>query len=173
MTPRQRGIIGLLVIANVALFATLLVFFTRFSGSMSQPGLPSPAPASRERISFSPACRRRAVQMLSHAGLGGTAALSDQTIQFDLAYRVTQERPAEDIAQQVWRAFDVALALANGPCDAFSHVDIVIEAQGALRPTRACAAVDVTDLQAFHDGTLSENAFIERVRYWVQPVDEG
>ncbi len=198
MTPRQRRIIGVLVVANVALLVTLLVLVNRAqlgprplsqrsSGSTSPLRLPSedaqrlsPVPTDRARASFSPVCRRRAVQLLSQAGLGGTAtlgrvnaSLADQTLRFDLVHRVAQDGGAEDVAQQVWVAFDVALALASGECDAFSRIEIVIEAQGTSPPIRVYAAVDTTDLKAFYGGELGESTFIDRVDYRIGPLDDS
>ncbi len=111
--------------------------------------------------------------MLSQVGLSGTANLVDHTIQFDLVYPVIQDAHTEDVAQQVWKAFDVALALAHGECDTFSRIDIVIETQGTPSPTRVYAAVDVSDLEAYHSGNLDQPAFIDRVHYRIEPVDRS
>lgn len=110
--------------------------------------------------------------MLSQAGLGGTVTQADETLQFDLSYRVAQDAHGEDVAQQVWKAFDVGLALADDQCNTFSRIEIVIEADGASRPSRVFAAVDMADLEAYHGGELSENAFIDRVQYRIGPVGD-
>jgi len=111
--------------------------------------------------------------MLSRVGLAGTVTLADRAIKFDLVYPVTQDGHAEDVAQQVWTAFDVALALAIDECDAFSRIEVIIEAQGTPQPTCLYAAVDATDLKAFHSGELGESAFIDRVQYRIEPSDDG
>jgi hypothetical protein len=103
--------------------------------------------------------------MLSREGLGGTVSLAERTIRFDLVHRVAEDGQAEDVAQQVWNAFDIALVLANGQCETFSRIEIMIEAQGTPRPIRIYAAVDLTHLKAFEGGELSEDAFIDRVQY--------
>lgn len=173
MTPRQKRIIGALVIANVALLVTLLIFVPRFSGSRSPLSRPSPVPTYDAQTRLSPACRQRAVQALSQAGLGGRASLAGQTIRFDLVHRITEDGSTEDVAQQVWTALDVARALADDECDAFSRIEIVIEGQGTPRPIWIHAAVDAADLKAFHGGELSESAFIDRVQYRIEPSDGG
>jgi hypothetical protein len=171
----QKRIIGALVIANVLTVALLVTLFvvTRLPGIPSPLARPTRVSVHRSETHLSPACRRRAVQMLSQVGLGGTATLADHTIQFDLVYPVIQDAYTEDVAQQVWKVFDVALALANGECDTFSRVDIVIETQGEPGRTRVYAAVDVSDLEAYHSGDLDEHAFIDQVHYRVEPADGG
>jgi hypothetical protein len=177
MTLRQRRIIGVLVIANAVVLVMLLILVRRsplypcLSNATSPLALPSPVPQYRAQTDFPPTCQRRAVQLLSLVGLGGKVTLADQTIRFDLVYRVTQNEHADDVAQQVWTAFDVAQELANGECDAFSRVEVVIEAQGTLRPARVYAAVDAADIKAFHSGELGERAFIDRVQYRIEPFD--
>ena len=171
MTPRQKRILGGLVIANVACLMLLVVYVTRFSGSVSPPGLPSPVPTHRPKTHLSPACQRRAIQMLSQAGLGGTVALNERTVRFDLVYHVMDEAHSDELAQHVWTAFDIALTLIEAGCDPFSRVEIVIEAQGAPNPAQVYAAVDVSDLTAFDGGALSERAFIDQVHYRTEHVD--
>lgn len=170
MTRRQRYIVGLLAIANAALLVTLLVFATRFSASTSSLlGLPSPVPTYGVQTHLAPPCQRRAVEMLLQAGLGGTTTLAGRVLRCDLVYRAATDGHAEDVAQQVWTAFDVAMALVEDQCEPFSRVEIVIEAQGAPPSTQIYAAVDLADLEAFYDGELGEDAFIDRVDYRVKP----
>lgn len=174
MTPRQKRILGGLVVANVACLILLLLSVTRFSGSVSPLGLPSPVPTYRPGAQLSPACQRRAVRMLSQAGLGGTVTLNDQALQFDLVHHVhvTDDAHTEGLAQRVWTAFDIALALVDVDCDTFSRVEIMIESQGAPKLTRVYAAVDASDLQAFGSGALSERAFIDQVHYQSESIDD-
>ncbi len=173
MVPRQKRILGGLVIANVACLILLLLSVTRFSGPVSRLGLPSPVPTHRSESYLSPACRQRAVGMLSQAGLGGTVTLSDQTVRFDLVYHVTDEAHTEELAQRVWTAFDIVLALIDANCDTFSRIEVVIKAQGAPNPAQVYAAVDASDLAAFHSGVLSERAFIDQVQYRPELVDNN
>lgn len=173
MTAKQRRIIGVLAIANLVFLVALLTFVARFSRSLPPSRAPSPVPVETRKARLSPACRRRAVQLLSQAGLGGTVDLADKTLVFDLVYRVSDGECAQDAVQQVWTAFDVALAMSNDRCDSFSHVEVVIEADGAATATRFYAAVSATDLEAYHDGALSESEFIDRVAYRTDPGDEN
>jgi hypothetical protein len=176
MTPRQKRIIGVLAIANGAVILALALFVVRFSSATSAMPLPWSAtphsPAGPEEALYPEACQRRAVQLLSQAGLGGTAAvLSGETLQLDLVYPIPQDQDAEEAAQQVWTAFDIARALSQDPCGDFSHVTVVIQAQGARGEAvtqssiQIHASVDTTDLEALHNGELSEGEFIDRVQY--------
>lgn len=176
MTPQQKRIIGALVIANATVILTLVVFVARFSPAASATPLPSPIPphptAGPASSLSSRACQQHAVQLLSQAGLGGTAALTPgRTLRLDLVYAIPQGQTAEEAAQQVWTAFDIAQALSGDLCDAFSHVTVLIQAEGTQSATQIQASVDITDLEAFYNGELSESAFIERVQYQAQTVD--
>lgn len=165
MTPKQRRVVGALAIANLVFLVTMFVFVTRFRRSPSLPATPSRLPAETTKTHFSPACQRRAVRLLSEAGLAGTVNLADETMVLDLVYGIGGNDGAEEAAQQVWTAFDVALAMNDDPCSGFSHVEVVIEARGAPTATVTYATVDTADLEAFDDGELTEHAFIERVGY--------
>jgi hypothetical protein len=176
MTPRQKRIIRVLAIANGAVILALVVFAARFSPITSptpwgSPLPPYPSPGPSEAPSWQ-ACEQRAVQLLSQAGLGGTAAsTSNKTLRLDLVYPVPQDQEAEEAAQQVWTAFDIAQALNQDQCDNFSHVTVVIQTRGAPSSIQIRASVDTTDLEAFHNGELSESEFIDRVHYEAHPVD--
>ncbi|MGD2105939.1 MAG: hypothetical protein PVJ55_12585 [Anaerolineae bacterium] len=97
----------------------------------------------------------------------------DGTLHFDLVCRGAQDTEAGDVAQHVWTAFDVGLALADGQCDTFSRMEIVIQTDGASRPSQVFAAVDMADLEAYHGAELSESAFIDRVQYRIEPVGDA
>jgi hypothetical protein len=172
MTPRQRRIIGALVIANAAVILALVVLVARFSPATSATPLPSPVPPHPAGTSSPQICQRRGVQLLSQAGLAGTATLiSDRTLRLDLVYPIPGGQNAEEAAQEVWTAFDIAQALNQDQCNYFSHVAVVIQAQGAQSSIQIRASVDTTDLDAFYSGELSESEFIDRVQYEARPVD--
>ena len=172
MEPWQKRIIAVLAAANAVLLVTLLISVTRFTGSASQARLPTPVPTLSADADFSPYCQRRAVQMLSENDLGGTATVVNGTLRFDLVYRVRQDPGGTDAGQQVWTAFDVALDMADGQCNAFSRTETMITTQGAQPPIRVYAAADMTDLKAYRGGELSEPSLIDRVEYRIEPVDD-
>ena len=173
MTPRQKRIVGTLLIVNSAFFAALLIFVTRFWGSMAPLTVPTPVPTYPVETHFRPVCQQRAAELLSEAGLGGRATLVEQTLRLDLVHPVAQAGQAGDVSQQVWTAFDVVLALADGPCEIFSRIEVTIETQDVPRPTQVCADVDLSDLRALHAGELSERVFIDRVQYRVETVHDS
>ena len=174
MTPRQKRIIGVLVIANAAVILALIVFVAHSSPATSATPLPvspysSTGPAGLLSLQT---CQQRAVQLLSQAGLGGTATfISDGTLRLDLVYPLPEDQKAGEAAQQVWTAFDIAWALSQGQCDSFCQILVVIQAQGTQSPIQIQASVDRIDLEAFHNGELSESDFIDRVQYEVAPLD--
>lgn len=174
MTPRQKRIISILLIANVAFFAALLTFMVLFSGSMPAALVaPSPVPTYQVETHFRPVCQRRAAELLSEAGLGGTATLTDQTLRLDLVYHVPDDGQTAYVSQQVWTAFDVVLALTDSPCDIFSQIEVLIVSQGVPRSIQVYAGADLADLRAFRAGELSEHLFIDRVQYRVEPVHDS
>jgi hypothetical protein len=167
MTSRQKCIVGVLAVANGAVILALVVVLTRLSPATSATSLPSSVPPGP-----SDACERRVVQLLSQAGLSGTAGfISGETLRLDLVYPIPQDQAAEEAAQQVWTAFDIATALSQGQCGDFFHVTVVVETQGAQNSLRIRADVDRTDLEAFQNGELSESDFIDRVHYEAQSAD--
>jgi len=173
MTPKQKRIIAVLLIANVLLIVASFAFLTPLASSVAPLGLPTPVPTSHAEAHFWPACQRQVIHSLSQAGLGGTATLTDHTLEFDLVYRIPEDGDDGDVAQQVWTTFDVLLEVANDRCETFTQVEITIEGQGVVRPNQVHAAVAMADLKAFGRGELDESAFIERVEYRVEPVHDG
>jgi hypothetical protein len=89
----------------------------------------------------------------------------------DIVYPIPGDQNAEEAAQQVWTAFDIAQALSQDQCDGFSRVTVVIQAHGARSSIQIRAGVEARDLNAFHDGELSESEFIDRVQYEADPAD--
>lgn len=170
MTPRQRIILAVLATANVVLVGALILYAAKPSGSGLVHGLPSPVPTLDGRPRLSPVCEERATEMLSRAGLGGTVGMADGVLRLDLVYRVSPDGPAVDAAQQAWRVFDVAVALADGGCGTFSDLEMVITPQDGLRRDQVHVEVSLDDLQAFYGGKLTESAFIDRAVYRLEPV---
>lgn len=170
MTVRQKQIIGVLVIINVVLILGLALVITHFSGSGPSALLPTPVPTYPPGSLSSQECQQRATEMMSRVGLNGTAAvILGESLQLDLLYQDTAGGSLDNAAQQVWKAFDIALALTEDRCAAISRVDIQIkvlspsdQALGYIR-----AAVPVIHLKSFHRGDLSESEFIDQVTYEV------
>ncbi len=169
MTPRQRRILVVLAAANVVLVLAGILYVARPSGSVLLDGSPSPAPTLDGRLGLSSVCEERATELLSRAGFGGTVAMADGTLQLDLVYRVPRDGPAGDAAQQAWRVFDIALALAARGCGTFSDLEMVIRPQGDLRQDQAYVAVSLDDLLAFRAGELTEGTLLDRVVYRSEP----
>lgn len=106
--------------------------------------------------------------MLAQAGLGGTVVLtSDGLLRFEIVYSLPPGETADEAAQLVWIAFDVALALQErvDECHSFTQVEATILAQSSQTNTQISASVSAADLVAFGAGELSEDEFIERVAY--------
>ena len=168
MTPRQKRIIGVLAVINGVIILALIVFITRFSGSTSFALLPTPVPTYPSGALSSQECQQRAVQMMSQAGLSGTAAvIPGESLRLNLVYPVIAAESLNDATQQVWTAFDVAIALTENRCAIVSRVEVQIAPQSGnvQDPSWIRAAVDVTDLKAFYNGELSEAEFIDQVAY--------
>jgi hypothetical protein len=168
MTPRQKRIIGALAIANGLIILTLIVFLTRFSGPIPSAPLPTPVPTYPSGALSSQECQQRAVQMVSQAGLAGTATvIPGESLRLELVYPMAPGESLASAAQQVWTAFDIAIALTENRCDIVSRVEVQIEprSRGAQGLTQIRASVDVADLKAFHSGKLSESEFIDQVQY--------
>jgi hypothetical protein len=189
MTPRQKRIIGALVIANCVVVLAVVILATRplsatAPTSPSSSALPSASPgtptwSAQPQGRATPtsrlpqACQRRAVDLLSRAGLGGTIGLlSDETLQLDLVYPIPQDQGVEQGAQQVWTAFDIAHALILAQCDSFSGITVLIQAQGSQGSLQIRARVDSADLEAYYGGEITESVFIDRVQYQVDGADE-
>jgi hypothetical protein len=163
MTPRQRHIIAILAVADIVVILALLVLMSRPPGAGS-----SPSPASHTQTTPRQACQWRATQLLARTGLGGTVTLTpDGPLRFEIAYPLAPGQTADEAAQSVWTAFDVALALQEqeGECAIFTQVEVTILAQDNRADTQISASVSQADLLAFGTSELSEDQFIERVTY--------
>jgi len=172
MTRQQKRIIILLAAANTVFLGALLVALTGYNEPNLAFGVPTPVPTYDAPTRLAPACRRQAVEMLSSAGVTGMAALTDQTLRFDLVHRVTPDRPAQYAPQHAWTAFDVALALADAGCQGFRRTEIVIQTQDGRERHRIHVNADIADLRAHRLGELSELALIDHVQYRVERLDE-
>ena len=163
MTPRQRTIIAILAVADIVAILALMALVTHPAGTG-----PSSLPASHTPTSPRQACQWQATQLLARNGLGGTVTLtSGGPLRFEIAYPLAPGQTADEAAQSVWTAFDVALALQEqeGECAIFTQVEVTILAQDNRAETQISASVSLVDLMAFDVGELSEDQFIERVSY--------
>lgn len=165
MTPRQKRIIAILAIANIAVILALVVFVTRpFSTSTSTLLLSNPPTPTPQQQT----CQWRATQLLAQTGLGGTVTLSPEgLLRFEITCLLSPAQTADEVAQLVWTAFDAALALyeQEKDCATFVRVEIAIQARGNQGHTQIDASVRMADLVAFNQGQLNEDQFIERVSY--------
>jgi hypothetical protein len=163
MNPRQKRIVAILAVADIVAILALLALATHPAG-MS----PSSSPASHTPTAPQQTCQWRATQLLARTGLGGTVTLPPGgPLHFEIAHTLAPGQTADEAAQSVWIAFDIALALQEpeDECANFTQVEVVILAQGNRADTQISASVSVADLVAFDAGELSEDQFIERVNY--------
>ncbi len=179
MTPRQKRTIAILAIADIAVILALVVLVTRPSGTAPSllPHSHTPTPPHSHTPtpphSYTPTppqqtCQWQATQLLARAGLGGTLALPpDGSLRFEIAHPIAPGQTADEAAQLVWTAFDVALALQEqeNECATFTQVEVTILAHSSQTNTQISASVSAADLVAFSAGELSEDEFIERVTY--------
>jgi hypothetical protein len=115
-------------------------------------------------------CQWKATQLLAQAGLGGTVTSApDSTLRFDIVHPLAPGQTADEAAQSVWTAFDIALALVEqeDECDLLGQIEVAILAQGSLTDTQINANVSIADLVAFGAGELTEEEFAARVTYQV------
>ncbi len=161
MTQKQRRIIAALAVANTIVILALVVLVMRPSGT--SPSLP---PHFHTPTLPQGTCQWKATQLLAQAGLGGTVALTPGgPLRFEIAYSLAPGQTADEAAQLVWAALDVALALDEGECGSFTQVEVTILARGVQADTQVNASVSAADLVAFGAGELSEDEFVERVVY--------
>jgi hypothetical protein len=163
MILRQKLIVATLAITDIVVIVALVMLVTRPSGTS-----PSPHPRPQALSVLQQTCQWRATQLLAHAGLGGTVALTpDGPLRLRITYPLAPGQTVDEAAQSVWTAFDVALALHEqaAECAIFTIVEITILAHNDQPDIQIDASVSVEDLVAFNAGELSEDAFIERVTY--------
>jgi hypothetical protein len=171
MTARQKRIVAILAIADVVVTLALIVLVTRPSDTSTSPPPRPHTPALPQQT-----CQWRAAQLLARAGLGGTVALTpDGPLRFEIAYPLAPGQAADEAAQSVWAAFDVALALREQAeqCATFTRVEVTVLAHASQSDAQISASVSAADLAAFGAGELSEDAFIERVTYNVDVMDNA
>ena len=179
MTFRQKRIVAILAIANVAVILILATLLLRPFDASDSP-LPTPelwpsevdAPPQED-------CQWEAAQMLAQTGSAGTVALTpDGSLCFEITRSLLPDETADEAAQLVWVAFDVALALQERECE-FTWVEITVlavrlnangQAQDDQSDARIGASVSADDLAAFGAGELGEDEFIERVTYSTSPL---
>ena len=172
MTLRQKRLVVAMVIANVVTILALMVLVTLSSGTNPSPlptstperpplGPPQPwgggwSPLDPPRQSrgrlpqpwgggWSPqgTCRWQATQLLAQAGLGGTVALiPDGSLRFEIASILAPGQTADEAAQSVWTAFDVALDLQEqkSECATFTQIEVTILAVRLSPSTRLPSA---------------------------------
>jgi hypothetical protein len=104
---------------------------------------------------------------LTGVGLDGAVVLASDTLRFDIVHSPAPGRAADEAAQSIWLAFDVALALVEEECDLFTQIEVIVLAQGNQTITRISARVSAADLVAFNADKLTEDEFIQRVTYQV------
>ncbi len=153
MTRKQKYIIAILAIVNVAVILALIAIMTR------------PAP-TRPHIPLiilpQDDCQWSATQLLAQAGLGGTVTLTtDASLNLKIIYPLAPGQEADDAAQEIWTAFDIALALYEQGCSTFTQVQVTILAHN----TQINASVNTSDLIAYSSNELSQEEFIDRVIY--------
>lgn len=197
MKPKQKRIVAVLIAANSVIILGLVLWVaqalnTRPSSaptSMRQGGdtaeasarsVATPSQSASLSTSSGPtdaslpttfsyqACQWRAAQLLTGVGLDGAVVLaSGGTLRFDIIRSLAPGQAADEAAQSIWLAFDVALALVEEECDLFTQIEVIVLAQGTQTVTRISARVSTADLVAFNAGKLTEDEFIQRVTYQV------
>ena len=87
-------------------------------------------------------------------------------LQFEITQPLTPGQGADEAAQSVWTAFDIALALQEQEaCALFSRIEVTISAHSGQADTQIQASVHTVDLAAYDAGELNQDQFIERVAY--------
>lgn len=163
------------MITNVVLILSLALVITRFSGSGPSALLPTSVPTYPPGSLSPQECQRRATEMMSRVGLSGAAAvIPGESLHLDLVYWDTAGENLDNAAQQVWKAFDIAIALIEDRCAAVSRIEVQIKAQsrGDQELGHIRAGVHVRHLKAFHKGDISESEFIDQVTYDVIPTSD-
>lgn len=181
MSESQKRLVIVLAISAIVVIVALAWYVTSSLNALPtalpttvhQTEVPTRSPqltAQVPTIDPSPldACQWQAAQLMAEAGLGGTVALvPGGALRFDILHTPPPGEPVDVAAQQVWLAFDIALALAEGECGDFTQVDVSVLAHGSQGDTRIDASVSAADLIAYGAGGLSEDELIHRVDYQV------
>lgn len=191
MTTKQKLIVATLATASGIVILVMVVLITRslnaatpsphpptLTGEPSEPNRVTPTPSSSAKLTSEPprpqtltpvaplleTCQWNAAQLLAYTGLRGAVTLTpDGLLRFDITYLLALDQTADEAAQLVWTAFDVALALIESECSPFTQVQVTVHSDQP--DLRISASVSAADLAAFGAGELSENEFIERVTY--------
>lgn len=166
MTPKQKSVIAALAVANLVVIlgmTALMIHLARMTTlPLPTPVLTAATTPGRPAHPADETCQWQAAQQMAQAGLSGSVTLTpDAVLRFEIATTLAPGHTADDAAQLVWMAFDVALALED-VC-AFTRVEVTIRVQDTA--TTLHASVSATDLAAYGSGALSEAEFIDRVAY--------
>lgn len=164
MTLKQKRVVGILATVNSIVILILAALITRPD---APPRASAPAPPPTRAKPLPPGdCQWVATQLLAQAGLGGTVTLTtDGSLDLKITPPLAPSQTADDAAQAVWEAFDIALALPEQECPPFTQVHVTILVRGDQSNTQINASVSASDLTAFDTNELSQDEFIERVTY--------
>jgi hypothetical protein len=164
MTLNQKRIVAILATANLVVIGSLIALMTHLTRITALP-LPISATGSATPAGLSgETCQWQAAQQMAQAGLGGAVTLtSGGALHFELTAAPAPGQSADDVAQLIWRAFDVALALSN-ECP-FTQVEVTIHVEDAA--TTLHASVSAAALSAYGAGVLSEDKLIDQVTYTI------
>jgi hypothetical protein len=192
MTLKQKRIIAILAIANVAVILTVVGLMTHPTGTPTSLPSSSPTPSPPQptcQASPDLAVIQQATHLLAQAGLSGLVTLTPNgSLSFNIVApdgmgqaAATSETASavDDAAQSVWTAFDIALALndlggeTETACPAFAQVEVTILVRSHQADTQIEANVSLPDLVAYDSGELSESEFIERVTYDVNVIRDS
>jgi hypothetical protein len=177
MTLKQKLVVGILALANLAVIATLITVVIRPVGSSASHPPRTPVTATISMASFdryaageaaaARDCAWQATRLMAYTGLGGTAIWAPNgALRFEIARPLASGEPPDEAAQAVWTAFDIALALQKGKrCAGFSEVSVAIIAQGETGQAEFGARVSASDLVAYGAGSINEETLISRVAY--------
>ena len=168
MTRKQKHIIAVLAIVNLAIILTLVALTTRSTPKLPTPQIPTLSHSQTPKLGLDD-CQWRATQLLAQAGLGGTITrTANDSLDLEINYPLAPSQTADDVAQTVWTAFDVVMALQESPgrCPAFTRIQVTIRACNDHSDIQINANTSAADLFAFGAGDLSQDEFIGRVTFY-------
>ena len=166
MTNRKKLILIALAMTNLLIISALILVVLR---PVVAPPMAVSTPAGSE---YYPLCEWQAAQRMAAAQLSGSVRITnDHILHFDITHRLRDDQSGEDAAQLIWLAFDIAQSLQESEaCNVFTQVDITISTHNNnAQQTHITGSVSAADLAKFSAGELSEEAFIDRVMYTIDP----